>query len=112
CSCCSRSASTSPAGAGEPSISRASAHDALESDDAPEAVEGPGECVVQRGRAADAWLKMEGLPDQRVLLPLRLQVRAADDPVAPEEREHVVAVAPLRRRLFPARSAVLNQHPG
>jgi hypothetical protein len=42
---------------------------------------------------------VKGAHDEPPFLPLRLQVGAADDPVAAEEGEHVVAVLPLRSRL-------------
>jgi hypothetical protein len=78
--------------------SRSLAHDALQARGAPEPVESPVECLVERSRAAHAWLQVERLDDERSLAPLGLQIRAPDDPVAPEEGQDVVAVAALRRR--------------
>src|SRR4029453_9638649 len=79
--------------------SRSLAHDALQARGAPEPVESPVECLVERSRAAHAWLQVERLDDERSLAPPGLQIRAPDDPVAPEEGQDVVAVAALRRRL-------------
>jgi hypothetical protein len=40
---------------------------------------------------------VERLDDERAVAPLGLQIGAPDDPITPEEGEHVVAVAALRR---------------
>ena len=54
---------------------------------------------------------MEGADDEPSLLPLRLQVGPADDPVAAEEGEHVVAVPPLRRGLVDLDQVVEAEDP-
>ncbi len=54
---------------------------------------------VERSRSPHAVLAVEGLDDELAARAFRLQVGAADDPVAPEERQHVVPVPALRRRL-------------
>ena len=48
-------------------------------------VERAVEAILERGRAAHARLEVERLHDEGALGPLGLQVRAADDPVAPQE---------------------------
>ena len=67
--------------------------------------------VVERARSANAVLAVEGPDDERALLPLRLQVGAADDPVAAQEREHVVAVLPLGARLVDLDQVVEAEDP-
>ena len=50
---------------------------------------------VERRRGPNAVLSVEGLDDELAAAALRLQVGPAGDPVAPEEREDVVAVPAL-----------------
>ena len=71
----------------------------------------PVERVVEGGRHTDAVLAMEGSDDEPSLLPLRLQVEAAHDPVAAQEGEHVVAVPPLRRGLVDLDQVVEAEDP-
>src|SRR4029453_2915962 len=66
--------------------SRSLAHDALQARGAPEPVESPVECLVERSRAAHAWLRVERLDDERSLAPLGLQIRAPAHPAAPAPR--------------------------
>ena len=83
----------------------------VEPDRAGEPVERRVERVVERAGGADAVLAVEGPDDEAPLLPLRLEVGAADDPVAAQEREHVVAVLPLRRRLVDLDQVVEAEDP-
>ena len=62
-----------------------SAHDPLEPDHAPQAIEGALEGVVEGARVADSRLAVERPNDEVTARPLGLQIRTADDPVAPEE---------------------------
>ena len=71
----------------------------LQPDHPPQPVERPVERRVERCRGPHAVLAVEGLDDELAARAFRLQVGAADDPVAPEERQHVVPVPALRRRL-------------
>ena len=80
-------------------------------DRACEPVEGSVESVVERTGRADAVLAVEGADDEAPFLPLRLQIGAADDPVAAQEREHVIAVLPLRRRLVDLDQVVEAEDP-
>ncbi len=60
---------------------------------------------------ADAVLAVESANDEAPLLPLRLEVGAAHDPVAAQEREHVVAVLPLRSGLIDLDQVVEAEDP-
>src|SRR2546421_1628331 len=75
--------------------SRSPPHHSLEADSPSQPVESPGERVVEGRRAANARLQMERIHRQRSLRTVRLEVRSADDPVAPEEGKDVVPVAAL-----------------
>src|SRR5262249_18979811 len=65
--------------------SQRSATNVLEADRAAQAVERALERLVERGGTTDAILEMKCLHDQGTLAALRLQIRASDDAVAPEE---------------------------
>src|SRR5579871_4035293 len=71
----------------------------------PELAREPGERPLERRRAAKAPLRVPGLERERARLPVRAQVGAADDAVAGEQRQHVVAVAALRLGLVDDRKS-------
>src|SRR5262245_2150838 len=72
---------------------------ALEPDDAEQLRERLVDRLVERARGADARLPVEALEAEDALGAVGLQVAAADDPVPPQERQHVVAVHALVRAL-------------
>ena len=71
----------------------------LEADRAAQPVERAIESIVERSRAPNAALEVQRLDDEAAVFPLGLEVGPADDAVAPEERQHVVAELPLGCRL-------------
>src|SRR5207247_10975735 len=74
-------------------------HSSVEADNPSQPVESPGERFVERRRAANAGLEVKRVHQQRSFGAVRLQVRSADNPIAPEEGKHVVPVAALGRSL-------------
>src|SRR5581483_1918225 len=55
----------------------------------------PARAACARAASPHARLEVERLDAQRPLAPVGLQVGSADDPVAPQEGQHVVAVHAL-----------------
>src|SRR5579864_4996520 len=89
-------------------------HDALGPQHPGEPGERGVEGVVER--AAYARLGVEGLDRERSVGAVVLEVGAADEPVAAEERQHVVPVDPLRLALVdldhvPEAEAALEERP-
>jgi hypothetical protein len=74
---------------------RSPSHDSLEADSRSQSVECTEERFVEGRRAANARLEVKRLHQQRSFGAVRLQVRSADDPVAPEEGKDVVPIAAL-----------------
>ena len=82
----------------------------VQPDDATRAGRGSVEGVVERAGGADAVFPVEGAHDELAARSLRLEIGPPDDPVAAEQRQHVVPEATLVGRLVDLDQVVEAEH--